>query len=59
MSEYSRYLEEKKWKRDYGTVGVLATSHSEKTKVKDNSLTSGEWEEWKLGNKERRNTVVE
>lgn len=48
MSEYSRYLEEK-WKRDFGTAGVLATSHNEKTKVKDKSLTSGEWEEWKLG----------
>lgn len=57
INEYSRYLEEK-WKRDYGTVGVLASSHNEKTKVKDNSPISGEWEEWKLGDKERRNPVV-
>lgn len=43
MSEHSRDLEQK---RDYGTAGVLATSQNEKAKVKENRLTSGEWEEW-------------
>lgn len=56
MSQYSRDLEQKQdW--DYGTAGVLATSQSEKTKVKENSLTPGEWEEWKLADKQSKLTT--
>lgn len=56
MSEQSRGLEQK-WTRDYGTAGVLATSQNEKAKVKENRLTSGKCQEWKLADKERRNPV--
>lgn len=34
---------------------VLATDQNEKAKVKQNRLTSGEWEERKLLDKEKRN----
>lgn len=56
MSEYSRDLEQKQ-NRDYGTAGVLATSQSKKTKVKENCLTPEEWEEWKLADKQSKLTI--